>query len=173
MIRFIENQTIEFRQEDEQDCGCGGRSYCQLAQITDTTEFQLLGSIANINPSFNDSITGWGQWNGVEISLAVLNATTGNCDGVIEATASEGSGTGYEYSIDGGAFSGTNTFTDLCPGAYLIKVKDSLGNQMAVYGYVYSDIDCSQFEGSTLQDLIDSENLFGNTLNCVPIEDWT
>lgn len=172
MISFIENQTIEFRQEDEQDCGCSGRRYCQLVQITDITEFQLLGSIANINPSFNDSITGWGQWNGVELELAVLNATTGNCDGEITATASEGSG-GYQYAIDNGAYSGTNVFTGLCPGSYVIKVKDSDGNQMAVTGYVYDSVDCTQFAGSTLQDLIDSGNLFGNTLNCVPIEDWT
>lgn len=47
----------------------------------------------------------------------------GAADGSITATATGGSG-GYEYSIDGGAYGTSGTFTGLAAGSYQIDVRD-------------------------------------------------
>jgi hypothetical protein len=45
-------------------------------------------------------------------------------DGVIEISASGGTGMGYIYSIDGGGFGPNGSFDDLAPGDYTITVQD-------------------------------------------------
>jgi gliding motility-associated-like protein len=51
---------------------------------------------------------------------------TGDCDGVIQVTASQGSG-GFEYSIDGINYQATGNFTNLCAGGYTLFVRDVQG----------------------------------------------
>ena len=51
---------------------------------------------------------------------------TGDCDGVIQVTASQGSG-GFEYSIDGINYQASGIFTNLCAGGYTIFVRDIQG----------------------------------------------
>ena len=70
--------------------------------------------------------------------LVVLQAPTINCvavpvscngenDGIITATASGGSGSGYEYSINGTNFFTSGIFNNLTPGTYTITVRDGQG----------------------------------------------
>lgn len=44
--------------------------------------------------------------------------------------------------------------------------------EFIIYVDYQFDLDCTQFECSTLQDLIDSDLILGDVLNCVPIEQW-
>ncbi|MBK7128655.1 MAG: gliding motility-associated C-terminal domain-containing protein [Crocinitomicaceae bacterium] len=64
-------------------------------------------------------------------SAVTATATTTNvtcfglCNGQISVNPPSGGTPGYQYSLNGGAFSGTSTFTGLCPGAYTITVRDA------------------------------------------------
>lgn len=44
--------------------------------------------------------------------------------------------------------------------------------EFIIYVDYQFDLDCTQFECSTLQDLIDSDLSLGDVLNCIPIEQW-
>ncbi|PCH69207.1 MAG: hypothetical protein COC01_02120 [Bacteroidetes bacterium] len=56
----------------------------------------------------------------------------GNCNGSIEITSVSGAGGGgpYEYSIDKGiTFQNSNVFNSVCPGSYILVVRDFIGCQ--------------------------------------------
>jgi len=75
------------------------------------------GSTGPINPC--SSVT-------INVSGTSTNASgAGISDGSISATASGGSG--FTFSINGGAFQSTGNFTGLAAGTYLITAKDSRG----------------------------------------------
>ncbi|MCX6297068.1 MAG: SprB repeat-containing protein, partial [Bacteroidetes bacterium] len=54
------------------------------------------------------------------------NSTCGNSNGGILVTATGGSGSGYTYSLNGGAY-GVGTFTSLLHGTYVVTAKDGTG----------------------------------------------
>ena len=171
MIEFIDNQTIKFVQEGEQDtCGCVGKPYCQPVRFTDETQFQLKGNIVNTDPSFSDQYIGWETWVAVQLSYISSNITDPElCDGEIIATASLGSGSGYEYSFDGGAYSATGTFTGLCEGTYLIVAKDSENQYASIYATVGGYFDCTTLAGSDANNVLTLQsnlikNCFANNL---------
>ncbi|MBT1697830.1 gliding motility-associated C-terminal domain-containing protein [Fulvivirgaceae bacterium PWU4] len=63
---------------------------------------------------------------------ATFNITAATCSGndgaITDIAASGGSGSGYQYSIDGGVnFQSGTSFTNLTGGAYILKVRDGLG----------------------------------------------
>jgi PKD repeat protein len=59
----------------------------------------------------------------------VTDATCGNTDGIIDITATGGTG-GLQYSIDNGVtFQGSNIFNGLAPGTYDVIVEDANGCQ--------------------------------------------
>lgn len=58
------------------------------------------------------------------ISLSSVNAGCDATDGSITVTTTGGSGN-YEYSLDGGAFQSSATFSDLVAGTYQVTVKDT------------------------------------------------
>ena len=58
------------------------------------------------------------------INVVTVNAGCDSSDGSITVTTSGGSGN-FEYSLNGGAFQSSATFTNLTAGAYTISVKDS------------------------------------------------
>ncbi len=59
------------------------------------------------------------------------NSTCGNSNGGILVIASGGSGSGYTYSLNGGAF-GVGTFTALLHGTYVVTAKDGSGCMSAI-----------------------------------------
>ncbi|MBL0132244.1 MAG: SprB repeat-containing protein [Chitinophagaceae bacterium] len=65
--------------------------------------------------------------NGVTIIVTTtqVNPTTGQSNGSITATAS--GGTGFTYSLNGGAFQASGTFTGLAAGTYTVTARSSLG----------------------------------------------
>ncbi len=155
MIEFIDNQTIKFNLEGEVDsCGCKGQPYCQPVRFTDETQFQIKGDIANADPTFGDSYVGWETWTAIILEIEESNITgVGLCDGTATVIASAGSGAGYEYSFNGGAYSGTNSFTGLCEGSYLVIVKDSDGHYAASMIYIGGYYDCSDLSGKELSEM--------------------
>jgi hypothetical protein len=166
MIEFIDNQTIKFNLEGESDsCGCVGQPYCQPVRISDETQFQIKGDIVNSDPNFQNSYSGWDQWTALELAFAATNVSAeGECDGSILATASLGSGSGYEYSIDGGPYQSDGYFDGLCAGNHLIVAKDSDGHYASGYQYVGEAYDCSTLNGSTANDVLEIEA--SQILNC-------
>ena len=54
------------------------------------------------------------------------NSTCGNANGGVLVTATGGSGSGYTYSINGGAF-GAGSFSALAAGTYIVTAKDGAG----------------------------------------------
>src|SRR5690606_10627526 len=63
----------------------------------------------------------------IQATFDVTPATCDGADGAIAvATTTGGSGAGYQYSLNGGAF-GTGPFTDLNGGIYTITVRDGAG----------------------------------------------
>lgn len=57
---------------------------------------------------------------------AITNSTCGNSNGSILAIANGGSGFGYTYRLNGGAF-GAGSFSPLAAGVYVITAKDNAG----------------------------------------------
>lgn len=81
--------------------------------VTDNLGCTANGSVTITQPT---AVTG---------SLSSTNVTcNGGCNGTITATSSGGSGP-YQYRINGGAYSGSASFTGLCAGAYSIDVRDN------------------------------------------------
>ena len=68
-------------------------------------------------------------------SLTVTDASCGNSDGTITASAANGSAP-YLYSIDGFTYQAGNTFSGLAPGYYTIFFKDATGWVRALNPYV-------------------------------------
>ena len=61
----------------------------------------------------------------VAVSGTTTNPTTGNSDGSITASATGGSG--FTYSLNGGAFQSSGTFSSLAAGSYTITAKNGNG----------------------------------------------
>ncbi len=98
-------------------------------------------SVANIN-HLNTLITP---------VLAITNASCGNSNGQIVVTATGGSGT-YQYKLNNGVYSATNTFTNLAAGSDSVFVKDNNGCEV----FVISTI--SNIQGPVIS-VIDSANV--------------
>jgi len=61
----------------------------------------------------------------VNVTTTQTNPTTGQSNGIITATAT--GGTGFTYSINGGAFQSSGTFNNLATGNYTITAQNSNG----------------------------------------------
>jgi gliding motility-associated-like protein len=69
-----------------------------------------------------------GQGAQINISAVITNVKcNGASTGVIDVTATGGSGAGYEYKIGAGAFGAEKKFENLAAGTYTITVKDGAG----------------------------------------------
>jgi hypothetical protein len=81
----------------------------------------LIGGCSKGDPAPNDPCAG------VTISVTgtATNPTGTNSNGNIIATASGGSG--FTYSLNGGAFQATGQFANLGPGSYTVTAKSSAG----------------------------------------------
>lgn len=166
-ITILNNQPIRFQNsESSGDCSCEGQRYCQLINNTDDTQFQIATSNTVTNGNFDSNLNGWTYALKVSVTVAITNESAAEeCDGEIEVSGSGGTGP-YTYSIEGGVFGALTTFSNLCAGTYVITVKDSLGNEGSASVTVFTNVTCGDYEGATIQDLIDSGITLGQLYNC-------
>ncbi|TND01481.1 MAG: hypothetical protein FD123_4252 [Bacteroidetes bacterium] len=68
----------------------------------------------------------------ITATITTGSSTCGNANGTLLAVAAGGSGSGYQYSIDGINFSTTNSFSGLPAGTYYIVITDGNGCQSIV-----------------------------------------
>jgi hypothetical protein len=164
----INNQPIRFQNINsiDESCDCLGQNFCQLINQNDTTQFQLNSTDQIINGNFESNLDGWNVYEAIQVEAVITNESEdGACDGELLISATGGTSP-YTYSIDGGAFSGTFNFINLCSGFYTITVKDSLGNEGSLYIEVFENVVCGDYEGATIQDLIDNGITLGQLYNC-------
>ena len=84
------------------------------------------------------------------VSETVNSTTCGACDGSITLTPSGGT-PGYEYSLDGGPFTGTSTYSNLCPAIYDVVVRDAnLCEQAFNYDLTSIGLGVTTLTGSTI-----------------------
>lgn len=164
-ITIIKNQPIRFLNADtpSSDCDCLGQSFCQLVNKNDSTQFQVNSSNQAINGTFDNNLDNWNVFEKIAVSVIITNESVEEeCDGEIEVTATGGTGP-YTYSINGGTFSGINTFTGLCAGVHVITVKDSNGNEGSVSVEIVTNIVCGSYKDT--DDLIPFQT--SQLLNCL------
>ena len=68
-----------------------------------------------------------GEPSQVAASIVTTNSTCGNANGGILAVGAGGSGSGYQYSIDGQNWNSTGLFTNLIDSTYLVLIEDGAG----------------------------------------------
>lgn len=171
-ITILPYQPIKFKNVDEVEasCGCNIQSYCQIVAPTDPTQFQIRSSNDVFNGDFSESADGWQTLVPLIIGLSNFGNETspGACDGFVTIGVLGGESP-YRFSFNGGAF-GAPAFngvqTDLCEGCYYVTVKDSVGLEGSFEYCIATNVDCSEFEGATLQDVIDSGNTLAEFYNC-------
>ena len=74
----------------------------------------------------------------ITATVTTTNATCLTSNGSIMAMATGGSGTGYQYSLDGSTFSSTGLFNNLAAGTYFIVLRDANLCQNMVSGVITS-----------------------------------
>jgi len=165
-IVIIPNQVIRFRTTSEIDdsCECLGRSFSQLINKNDDSMFQLSSSNEVTNGDFESDLTGWDVYTAITGTTVTVNESAEDeCDGEVTVTGSGGSAP-YAYTMDGINY-GT-TFTGLCAGDYVVYIYDNLGHIGSVEFTIYTNVACGDYEGFTLQQMIDSEITLGQLYNC-------
>ena len=70
-------------------------------------------------------------------TVLTTNSTCGNSNGSLQVTSTGGSGSGYQYSIDGTNFTSNGSFGSLASGTYYIVIKDGAGCTKVVTGSIY------------------------------------
>jgi large repetitive protein len=75
--------------------------------------------------SFSINVTGSAvEW---DVQTTIISQTCGNTDGEIQIISSSGGTSPYEFSINGGAFQTSTTFSGLTAGTYIIRMQDNSG----------------------------------------------
>lgn len=91
--------------------------------------------------------------NAIIASTTTGNSTCGNANGTLLAIAGGGSGSGYTYSIDGGATSnGTGAFSGLVDSTYLVLITDGNGCR-SDFTAIVTDSDGPVIASSTFTDV--------------------
>jgi len=70
-------------------------------------------------------------------TVLTTNSTCGNSNGSLQVTAAGGSGSGYQYSINGTTFGASGLFGSLASGTYYILIEDGSGCRKVVSGSIY------------------------------------
>ena len=114
----------------------------------------------------------------ISLELEKTNPTDElTCNGIISVLATGGVPP-YRYSKDNGlTWQTSNTFSGLCVGSYTFIVEDSDYSQATISASLIV-FTCGQFEGATLQEMIDSQLTLGEIINagctlCDFVEDKT
>lgn len=82
----------------------------------------------------------------ITATVQSTNSTCGNNNGAILVTAGGGSGSGYQYSLNGSGFNSSGSFTSLTSGSYYITIKDGANCSRVVTGVVFDS------NGPTIQN---------------------
>jgi hypothetical protein len=96
--------------------GLAAGTYSVTAKNSDGCTVTQNFTVTSSNPCAGVNVT---------VSTTVTNATQGQNNGSIVATATGGSG--FTYSINGGAFQASGTFSNLAAGTYTITARNSDG----------------------------------------------
>jgi hypothetical protein len=94
-----------------------------------------------------------------------VNPTSGVDNGTITVVVSGGTAP-YLYSINRGVQQSSNQFTGLATGKYLIQVLDRFGKIGYLGIELFENVDCGDYSGSTVQDIIDTGLKVANFYNC-------
>lgn len=166
-IRILPNQPVFFHLADEVDCGCTGQSFCQIIAPTDATQFQLYSSDTVVNGDFAAGLTNWSIKDEISLLLEIENTDEeGECHGSVTITPTGGTGP-YNYKLNGsGSGTSSNFFLGLCEGCYFVLVTDSLGQEATADFCIVVNVDCSEYEGATLDDVIASGKTLAEFYNC-------
>jgi hypothetical protein len=119
--------------------GVGGYSYS-----LDNQDYQTTGNFSELTAGtytvyvrdengcvYSTNVT-ISQPTAVTATVSTTNSTCGNSNGGILLAASGGSGSGYQYSLNGAPFVNNGLFTNLSSGSYYIRVKDGLGCEVVI-----------------------------------------
>lgn len=88
------------------------------------------------------------QPNAITGNILTTNSTCGNSNGALLVQPAGGSGSNYQFSIDGGdSFTGNALFGGLSSGQYFIIIKDGTGCEQTVSGNVFDS------DGPTIQNV--------------------
>jgi hypothetical protein len=167
-IVIIPNQVVRFRttSEIDDDCECLGRSFSQLVNKNDDSMFQLTSSNEITNGDFESNLDGWDVYTAITGTAVVINeSAVDECDGEATITASGGTAP-YTYSLDGITYQASNVFVGLCDGDYVVTIKDSLDHLGTVDFTIFENVVCGDYDGFTLQQMIDSGITLGQLYNC-------
>lgn len=125
--------------------GSGGYTYSM-----DGTDFYDQGAFDNLpagtysvvvkdlNNCSKTSTISVSQPAAITATVNTTAATCGSNNGGIQAIAAGGSGSGYQYSLDGTNFSGSGVFTSLASGTRFVVIKDGVGCSTIVSGVIIS-----------------------------------
>jgi len=101
----------------------------------------------------------------LSVSSLYTNPTLGLDNGVITTVVSGGSSP-YLYSINRGVQQSSNQFTGLPIGTYIIQVLDRYGRLGYTSVQLFENVDCGDYAGSTVDDIIATGLKIGNFYNC-------
>lgn len=170
-IRILHNQPIDFNPiSDDPDCGCTGKNFCQLIDPTDATQFQISSDDLIENGDFALGDEGWVSLPAMILTAVITNTTDGLCNGEVDIEIEgDAPGVGRSYSLNGGDYQPSNIFSGLCDGCYYATVKRVtayLTEYASVEFCIVENVDCLEYKGATIDDLITDSITLQMLYNC-------
>lgn len=98
----------------------------------------------------------------ISATITTTSSTCGNSNGGFLVTASGGTGSAYQYSIDNATFNNTGSFTSLASGTYFVIIADSVGcanilpatiidaNGPTITGSAHTNVSCNAGNDGTI-----------------------
>ena len=115
-----------------------GDDYSTVGTFTNLPAGSYTVSIMDLNNCSLSSVISVNQPAAITTTVNTTNATCTFTNGSIMVIAAGGSGSGYQYSIDGITFSGSGSFSSLNAGLHFVVVKDGSGCSKTVSGVIIS-----------------------------------
>jgi hypothetical protein len=115
-----------------------GDGYSSVGTFTNLPAGSYTVSIMDMNNCSLSSVISVSQPPAITTIVNTTNATCTFTNGSIMVVAAGGSGSGYQYSIDGITFVGSGSFSSLNAGVHFVVVKDGSGCNKTVSGVIIS-----------------------------------
>jgi hypothetical protein len=115
-----------------------GDGYSSVGTFTNLPAGSYTVSIMDMNNCSLSSVISVSQPPAITTTVNTTNATCTFTNGSIMVVAAGGSGSGYQYSIDGITFVGSGSFSSLNAGVHFVVVKDGSGCNKTVSGVIIS-----------------------------------
>ncbi len=115
-----------------------GDGYSSVGTFNNLPAGSYTVSIMDMNNCSLSSVISVSQPPAITTTVNTTNATCTFTNGSIMVVAAGGSGSGYQYSIDGVTFAGTGSFSSLNAGVHFVVVKDGSGCNKIVSGVIIS-----------------------------------